>query len=140
MDRESFLKYHNNVFSGILVMTAILILPMMLPASAEELKIEPYEDGIEIIASASSPECELSNSCFSPSEVTAEIGQEVIWTNNDFAAHTVTSGTVENGPDGTFGSELILAGESFAHTFDDAGEYSYFCSIHPWMKGKIIIQ
>ncbi len=141
MDKESFLKKHrNSVFSRILVMTAVLILPVMLPASAEELKIEPYEDGIEIIASASNPGCELSNSCFSPSEVTVEIGQEIIWTNNDFAAHTVTSGTVDDGPDGTFDSGLILAGESFSHTFDNVGEYNYFCSIHPWMTGTVIIQ
>ena len=132
MDRKSFPKKHlNSMFGGILVMTAVLLLPMTLPV---------FADGIAITSSASNPECAESNTCFSFFEVKAGIGQEITWTNNDAAAHTITSGPVDDGPDDTFDSGLILSGDSFSHIFTDAGTYDYFCSIHPWMTGTVVIQ
>ena len=90
---------------------------------------------------SSTPGCEDTNSCFDPNPVTIAMGGTVTWENTDTAAHTVTSGSPADGPDGVFDSSLIMAGgASFSHTFDDAGTYDYFCMVHPWMAGSVIVE
>ena len=63
----------------------------------------------------------------------------VTWENADTAAHTVTSGTAEEGPNGIFDSSLFPPGQSFSHTFNEIGTYDYFCLVHPWMTGTITV-
>ena len=60
--------------------------------------------------------------------------------NTDNAAHTSSSGTAADGPDGVFDSSLIMAGGSYSHTFDTAGTFDYFCMVHPWMQGTVIVE
>ena len=55
---------------------------------------------VSIPAGTSIPGCEATNECFIPSDVTVDKGGEVIWTNDDTAVHTVTSGSAANGIDG----------------------------------------
>ena len=89
---------------------------------------------------SSIPGCEDTDSCFIPSTVIIDVGGEVVWENVDNAAHTVTSGSPADGPDGAFDSSLIMAGgASFSHTFADAGTFTYFCMVHPWMQGTVIV-
>ena len=89
---------------------------------------------------SSVPGCEqTADGCFIPSMVTIDIGGEVIWENNDTAAHTITSGTAVEGPSGVFDSSLVMAGSSFSHTFDAAGTFDYFCMVHPWMAGAVMV-
>ena len=93
---------------------------------------------------SSTPGCEDTNACFIPNPVTIDIGDTVTWENVDNAAHTVTSGSPADGPDGVFDSSLIMAPmqgvvKTFSHTFDDAGTYDYFCMVHPWMAGSVIV-
>lgn len=83
--------------------------------------------------------CEVTDECFIPSVVTVEVGGEVTWRNDDTAAHTVTSGSIDDGPDGVFDSSLFLAGTEFSHTFEAAGEYPYYCLVHPWMAGMVVV-
>ncbi len=87
---------------------------------------------------SSTPGCEPD--CFIPSTVTIEAGETVTWENTDTAAHTATGGTPADGPSGVFDSSLIMAGGSYSHTFDDAGTYVYFCMVHPWMEGTVIVE
>ena len=91
---------------------------------------------------SSVPGCEETNECFIPHTVTIDIGGEVTWTNDDNAAHTATSGSAADGPDGHWDSSLVLAGDSFSFVFDgfESGEYPYFCMVHPWMEGVVIVQ
>lgn len=104
----------------------------------EESKVmAPFTGTISIPSGASAPGCDATNECFIPAEVTVSVGDTVTWSNDDSAAHTVTSGTPTDGPDGTFDSSLFMAGTTFSYTFDQAGEYNYFCMVHPWMTGKI---
>jgi len=84
------------------------------------------------------PGCEPD--CFIPSTATVEVGAIVTWDNTDTAAHTATAGTAADGPSGVFDSSLIMAGASFSYTFDTAGSYDYFCMVHPWMTGTIILE
>jgi len=88
---------------------------------------------------SSVPGCEETNECFIPSPVNIAIGDTVKWLNDDTAAHTSTSGSAADGPDGNWDSSLVIAGSSFSNTFDAAGEYPYFCMVHPWMSGMVIV-
>ena len=83
------------------------------------------------------PGCDETNECFLPYEETVAKGATVTWSNDDSAAHTVTSGTPTGGPDGLFDSSIFMAGNSFEFTFNDLGTYDYFCMVHPWMAGII---
>lgn len=74
-----------------------------------------------------------------PDSMTIKSGTTVIWTNEDSAAHTVTSGSPSNGPDGSFDSGLFMSGNTFEYQFNSEGDYPYFCQVHPWMTGQIIV-
>ena len=90
---------------------------------------------------SSIPGCEdTADGCFIPSMVTIDVGGEVVWENNDTAAHTITSGSATEGPDGVFDSSLVMAGSAFSHMFDEAGTYPYFCMVHPWMEGTVVVE
>jgi len=92
---------------------------------------------INVAEGSGVPGCDETNECFIPYEVSISVGGKVIWNNVDSAAHTVTSGTPSDGPDGTFDSSLFMAATTFEHTFDESGTYDYFCIVHPWMTGTI---
>jgi predicted secreted protein with PEFG-CTERM motif len=121
------------VISSIFVVLALMAVAPS--AFADHMKVD-----VSIPAGSSSPGCETTNECFVPDEVTVDVGGEVTWTNDDTAAHTVTSGSASGGPDGTFDSSLITAGKSFTYKFEEAGEFPYFCLVHPWMVGKVVVQ
>jgi len=93
---------------------------------------------VENAAGSSTPGCEPD--CFIPSTVVITVGGTVTWENTDTAAHTSSSGTPADGPSGVFDSSLIMAGGSYSHTFDTAGTFDYFCMVHPWMEGTVIVE
>jgi len=101
----------------------------------------PTSPNTVFIPSGSSvPGCELTNECFIPAVITVNVGDTVKWENKDSAAHTVTSGTAADGPDGNFDSNMFLSGQTFSHTFRTAGEYPYFDMLHPWQAGIVIVK
>ena len=71
---------------------------------------------------------------YSVNVLTVPVGSTVLWTNSDSIVHTVTS------VDGLFDSGNINAEASWSYTFDEAGEYEYFCVPHPWMRAKVIVE
>ena len=95
---------------------------------------------VAIPAGTAVPGCEISNSCFVPTVAVMKRGGEVIWENHDNAAHTVTSGTATEGPNVLFDSGLISPDKTYSVKLDLPGEYDYFCLVHPWMSGKIVVQ
>ncbi len=86
------------------------------------------------------PGCEETGECFIPLSIQVDTGDTVTWFNADTAAHTVTSGTTTDGPNGIFDSSLFGAGSTFKVRFDTSGDYPYFCMVHPWMVGKVAVQ
>lgn len=87
---------------------------------------------------------------FSPSVITVNAGDTVTWVNNDKEIHNITSGngitrtefvtTSRVGtPDGLFQSGSFSPGQSWSHTFTKPGIFHYFCSIHPWMNGVVVV-
>ncbi len=84
--------------------------------------------------------CEEVDKCYDPSSLIIFKGGEIIWKNDDTAAHTVTSGDIINGPDKKFDSGLIKSGKTFTHKFEESGEHAYFCMIHPWANGSVTVK
>jgi len=99
----------------------------------------PYGTDVTMGAGSGAPGCEESDSCYIPSRITVDEGSSVTWYNSDSAAHTVTSGTPGGGPSGVFDSGMFMPGESFSHKFNNDGMYPYFCMVHPWMEGQIVV-
>ena len=84
--------------------------------------------------------CEETDNCFIPSTVVITAGGTVTWENTDNAAHTATAGSPAEGPSGVWDSSLVRAGDSYFVTLDDEGTYPYFCMVHPWMQGTVIVE
>ncbi len=75
-----------------------------------------------------------------PEILKIRLGDTVTWSNDDSAAHTITSGTPADGPTGVFDSSLFLAGSSYKITFNNKGIFDYYCMVHPWKTGRIIVE
>jgi plastocyanin len=99
----------------------------------------PYSADVSIPAGSSTTDCMDTNQCYIPADVAIASGGEVVWSNDDNASHTVTSGHPTDGSDGNFDSGLFLPGQTFVHIFDQEGEYPYFCLVHPWMTGTVFV-
>jgi plastocyanin len=84
--------------------------------------------------SAASAEVKIDNFSFGPQTLTVSVGTTVVWTNRDDIPHTVVS------TDGVFKSKVRDTDEKFSYTFTKAGTYPYFCSVHPKMTGKVVVQ
>jgi plastocyanin len=84
--------------------------------------------------SAANAAVKIDNFVFGPQTLTVPVGATVTWTNKDDIPHTAVS------TDGLFKSKVMDTDEKFSYTFDKAGTYSYFCSIHPKMTGKVVVQ
>ncbi len=91
---------------------------------------------------SSVPGCEDTNECWTPSTATVDVGGKVIFSNTDFAMHTFTAGTVEDNvpsPSGEFDSSFIMPDDSFEYTADTVGEIPFYCTVHAWMTGLLIV-
>lgn len=75
----------------------------------------------------------ISNFTFGPKAVTVKVGQTITWTNDDDIPHTVVA------TDKSFRSKVLDTGQSFSFTFTKAGQFAYFCSLHPMMTGKVTV-
>jgi len=98
---------------------------------------------IETAPGSGAPGCEdTAEGCYIPSTATVDVGGKVIFSNTDSAAHTFTSGdpTMPDTVQALFDSGLAMAGSTFEWSPTEAGEVPYFCMVHPWMQGLIIVQ
>lgn len=75
----------------------------------------------------------ISNFTFGPKIATVKVGQTITWTNDDDIPHTVVA------TDKSFRSKVLDTGQSFSFTFTKAGQFAYFCSLHPMMTGKVVV-
>jgi plastocyanin len=100
---------------------------LLLPAGRGSLASAPQ-------ASAPSAEVKIDNFSFSPAAVTVAAGTMVTWVNRDDIPHTVVS------DDKVLKSKVLDTDEKFSYTFNKPGTYPYFCSVHPKMTGKVVVQ
>src|SRR5580658_8447517 len=76
----------------------------------------------------------IDNFTFGPQTLTVPVGATVTWTNSDDIPHTSVS------TEGAFKSKVLDTDEKFSYTFTKAGTYPYYCTIHPKMTGKVVVQ
>lgn len=81
----------------------------------------------------SAPAVAIKDFAFSPAAITVNAGQSVRFVNRDDEAHTVTA------RDGSFDSGGLDTGASWTHRFEKPGRYAYFCELHPYMTGTVIV-
>jgi plastocyanin len=105
-----------------------------------------FAQGDKVQASIVPGATTLTDTAVSPNPIQAKVGQTVVWTNDDSAFHTVTSGLIGAADAGklfdsglTGPTALTGKGKTFEHTFDTAGEIDYHCQLHPAMTGKVIV-
>jgi plastocyanin len=115
-----------NVWVAGLAMPVVIALLLLFAGSAS------------VSAKAQSPsanaEIKIDNFSFGPETLTVPVGTTVTWTNRDDIPHTVVS------TDGVFKSKVRDSDERFSYMFSQAGTYPYYCSVHPKMTGKIVVQ
>ncbi|HEY2648820.1 MAG TPA: plastocyanin/azurin family copper-binding protein, partial [Puia sp.] len=75
----------------------------------------------------------IKNMAFNPASLSVTAGATVTWTNSDTTIHTVTA------DDGSFNSGNIAIGATYSRVFNTAGTFSYHCTIHPEMTGKVMV-
>ena len=85
-------------------------------------------------ANAKGGEVKIDNFTFGPDTLTVPVNTTVTWTNKDDIPHVVASN------DGVFKSRALDTDQSYSYTFTKPGTYAYYCSIHPKMVGKIVVQ
>jgi len=121
---------------------SLLVAIIFVPLSANTVFAqETYE--INIPTGAASPDApyfwQSEKDGKTDGTIDVTVLDTVRWENADTAAHTVTSGAVEGGQDGLFDSGLFPPGQTFQYQFTEAGNYEYFCLIHPWMIGMVTV-
>ena len=110
------------------VLVATLVLGLGVFGTGRKSSVTSAQD------KAPSMEVKIDNFSFGPLTLTVPVGSTVTWTNRDDIPHTVVS------TEGVFKSKVLDTDEKFSFTFSKAGSYPYFCSIHPKMTGKVVVQ
>ena len=113
---------------------AVLVAVVVLGASA--LPRPPRNLAVAAGQKAESAEVKIDNFSFGPSTLTVPVGTTVTWSNRDDIPHTVTSSDDPK----VFKSKVLDTDEKFSFTFTKSGTYPYFCSIHPKMTAKVIVE
>ena len=126
------------------IISGIILVAISIAFQSSDSEIKQEEP--QIVAKAdvvmptkvSRPGCEETDSCYIPSKITVKPGQTVTWKNEDVAFHSVTSGFYGE-PSTLFDSGYLDPEQKFSVTFDEQGTFDYFCTLHPWMAGKVIV-
>ncbi len=111
------------------------------PATGENVTDDPVQ-ATEVVIPVGAFDPANAGQAYLPLNLTVTVGTTVRWVNNDSIAHTVTSGDSDGAvgnADGIFDSGFLNEGDSFVYTFEEPGEFPYFCIPHPWMKGSVTV-
>ena len=129
--------------SGILgLIIGVATVLIIASAVGENANSQVSEIGI-VEESGFSQSC-AETDCYTPSVLTIKSGTVVTMTNTDSTGvHTFTSGTVDGQTpisDGIFDSNILMVGDSYERKFSQKGTYDYYCTLHTWMTGQIIVE
>ena len=125
---------------GVIVLGMIFVVSNInFEEQAEITQPEEPENLVLMPVKAARPDCGPNDECYIPSKMTVKLGETVYWKNQDAAFHSVTSGFYGD-PDGLFDSELLDPEDIFSYKFTEEGIYDYYCTLHPWMKGIILVE
>ena len=120
----------------------------LIAVSDEVTMKELPPNTVDMPIGAGVPGCETSDVCYTPSHLTIHTGTTVTWINSDGSIpHTVTAGWPDTETTGLdypggngFDSDFMSGGATFEHTFEIPGEYDYYCQLHPWMIGSVLVE
>ena len=118
--KRPLVRYARRTLAGISIVGALL-------TAASCYAAEPVAANQELLVS-------IENMVFNPAEVAVAPGTTVTWLNKDVMPHTVVD------TNKSFRSKILAKEDKFSFTFTTAGDYSYLCSVHPNMKGKVIVK
>ncbi len=110
------------------------------PWMVATLIIEEPKEAIKVAIPEGAAIPEDGQIYYDPEVIDVEVGTTVAWENVDNTMHTATSGNPDGGPDAVFDSDIMSAGDKFEFTFTDAGNYDYYCILHPWMVGTVNVE
>jgi len=110
------------------------------PWMVATLVIEEPKEAIKVVIPKGAAIPEDDQIFYDPEVIDVTVGTTVAWDNVDNTMHTVTSGNPDGGADGVFDSDIMSAGDKFEFTFTDAGNYDYYCILHPWMIGTVNVE
>lgn len=116
------------------IVSAAGLAAMVLMAIMMVMDVPNVRANAEQPPAAGTADVKIDNFAFGPDTLTVSVGTTVTWTNRDDIPHTVVS------TDGVFKSKVRDTDETFSYKFEKAGTYTYFCSIHPKMTGKVVVQ
>ena len=129
--------------TGVIGVVVVVIIALFFSNSSIEETVDETDLFIKgdviMPTKVSRPGCEETDRCYIPSLIVIEKGKQVTWVNEDSAFHSITSGFYDT-PTDLFDSGHLDPFESYTLTFDEAGTYDYFCTLHPWMKGQVIVE
>ena len=122
---------------------AVVLIAIAFSTPSDEIKSEEPEPVVEgdviMPTKVSRPGCEKIDKCYIPSKITINSGEKVTWVNEDSAFHSVTSGFYDS-PTDLFDSGHLDPFESYSLDFNEKGTFDYFCTLHPWMEGQVIVE
>jgi len=110
------------------------------PGDGGDEPAEAFDEEVIIPVNAFDPA--TPEDAYDPLDIEVTVGTTIRWTNLDAIAHTVTSGSsdgIVGEPDGIFESGFLEEGDTFTYTFDEVGEFPYYCLPHPWMVGTVTV-
>jgi len=110
------------------------------PWMVATLVIEAAKEPTKIIIPEGAAIPEEGQIYYDPEVIDVTVGTTVLWENVDSTMHTATSGNPDSGADGVFDSDILSTGDTFEFTFTDAGNYEYYCILHPWMVGTVNVE
>ncbi len=122
---------------GILIAGIIMLIMACMVAGCSSSQNAPTSPSVAPTINTDANSITIENFAFNPATLTIKPGSTVTWTNRDGVDHTIVA---DSGSPASFKSEALADGASFSFTFTQPGTYGYYCSIHPSMKGTIIVQ
>ena len=133
------LGHGDDIFGPKGIETTFTITPVIAAQTATSTEIKTSDN------SGMSMDCQAALDCYTPSIVTVSVGDVVTMMNSDSTAamHSFTSGSVDGftpSPSGTFDTGIMSADDSFEWVPESTGEVPYYCLLHTWMQGTIIVE
>jgi len=129
--------------TGVIGVVIVVIIALFFSNSSIEETVDETDLFIKgdviMPTKVSRPGCEETDRCYIPSLIVIKKGKQVTWVNEDSAFHSITSGFYDT-PTDLFDSGYLDPFESYTLTFDETGTYDYFCTLHPWMKGQVVVE
>ena len=126
---------NSSICFGLLCLFSLFILPLAFAESETTVLVNYNTDA---------PGCEITDTCMTPSLLKVNTGTVINFVNEDTVMHTITSGSPYDGPSGDFDSGLIgiitSDNNTFSKKFYEVGTFNYFCMIHPWATGTIVVE